>query len=149
MHKREGLRSHPGVISPGWGLSTLSLLWNSSIRSQCRRHLGILSWRVASGSPGYACAISSRGTSLTPRPGSMATAGANPGRKLRCMARMLVSAGGKHGSRRDVSRGAQASRRQRRLRRASWGDCLLTEGERCAGLDLGRAPACSIVVGAR
>ena len=90
---------------------------------------------VASGSPGCACAISSRGTSLTPRPGSMATAGENHGGKLRCVARMLVSAGGKHGSRRDVARGAQASRRRRRLPRASWGDCLLTAGERCAGLN--------------
>ena len=79
MHRRGGgARSYPSVISPGWGLSTLRLLWNSSrdwtlhhscIRSQCRRCLGILSWRVASGSPGCASAISGRGTGLTLGPG--------------------------------------------------------------------------------
>ena len=91
MHRRGRARSHPGVVSPGWGLSTLRLLWNSSrgwtldhscIMSQCRRYLDILSRRVASGSPGCACAISGRGTSLTPGSDSMPSSGANHGCRL-------------------------------------------------------------------
>ena len=88
MHRRGGARSHPGMVSPGWGLSTLRLLWNSSrgwtlhhscIKRQSRRCLGTLSQRVASGIPGCARAISSRGTGLTPGPGSMPSTGTNHG----------------------------------------------------------------------
>ena len=74
------LETPPGVVSLGWGLSTLRLLWNSRrgwtlhhscIRSQCRRCLGILIRRVASGNPGCANAISGKGAGLTPGLGSM------------------------------------------------------------------------------
>ena len=84
-HER-GARSHPGMVSPGWGLSTLRLLKNISIgwtlhhccsRRQSKRCLGTLSRRVAYGSPGSARAISGRGTGLTPGPKSIPSAGAN------------------------------------------------------------------------
>ena len=99
MHKRGGPRSHPGMVSPGWELITLRLLWNSSRdgtlhqgcgRVQCRRCLRILSQRVASGSPGCACAFSGRGTGLTPGPGSMATMARSSDTRQRCWCRQEV-----------------------------------------------------------
>ena len=47
--------------------------------SQCRRCLGSLSLLAIYDSPGCACAISGRGTNLTPRPESMAPTCANHG----------------------------------------------------------------------
>ena len=92
VHKRGGARSHPSMVSSGWGLSTLRLLWNisrgwtlhhSCSRRQSRRCLGTLSRRVAYGSLKSARAISGRGTGLTPGPESMPSGGANHGEKLR------------------------------------------------------------------
>ena len=83
-----GARSHPGMVSPGWGLSTLRLLWNNSrgwtlhhscSRRRIRRCLGTLSRRVACSSPGSARAIYGKGTSLTLGPGSMPSTGLNHG----------------------------------------------------------------------
>ena len=92
MHRRGEARSHPGIISSGWGLSTVRLLWDISrgwtlhhgcSRRQSRRCLGTLSWRVVCGSLGSARAISGRGTGLNPRPESMPSEGENHGGRLR------------------------------------------------------------------
>ena len=60
MHRRGGPRSHLGMVSPGWGLSTLS-------------------GGVVCGSPESACAISGKGTGLIPRPESIPSAGVSHG----------------------------------------------------------------------
>ena len=95
MHRRGGARYHPGIVSSGWGLSTLRLLWDISrgwtlhhgcSRRQSRRCLGTLSWRVVCCSPGSARAISGRGTGLNPRPESMPSTRANHGGRLACAA---------------------------------------------------------------
>ena len=87
--------SHPGIVSSGWGLNTMRLLWNiskgwtlhhSCSRRQIRRCLGTLSWRVVFSSLGSARAIFGRGTGLNPGPESMSTAGPNHGGKLGCAA---------------------------------------------------------------
>ena len=91
-----GTRSHPGIVSSGWGLNTLRLLWDISrgwtlhhgcSRRQSSRCLGTLSWRVVCGSPGSARAISGRGTGQNPGPESMPSAGVNHGGRLACAAR--------------------------------------------------------------
>ena len=91
MHRRGGLRSHSGMVSSGWEVSTVRLLWNirrgwtlhhSVSRRQSRRFHGTLIRRVACGSLGSARAISGRGTDLTPGPESLPSAGANHGGRL-------------------------------------------------------------------
>ena len=91
MHRRGGARSHSGMVSSGWGLNTLRLLWNisrgwtlhhSCSRRQSRRCLGTLSRRVAYGSPGSACAIFGRGTGMIPGPESLPSTCANHGCRL-------------------------------------------------------------------
>ena len=63
------------MVTLGWGLSTLRLIWDTSrgwalhqgcSRGHSRRCLRTLSWGAVCGSPGTACAISNRGTGLTP-----------------------------------------------------------------------------------
>ena len=63
MHRRGGPRSHPGMVSHGWGLSTLS-------------------GGAVYGSPVSACTISSRGTGLIPGPGSIPSVGASHGWRI-------------------------------------------------------------------
>ena len=95
MHKRGGARSHPGIVSSGWGLSTLRLLWDISrgwtlhhgcSRRQRRRRLSTLSWEAVYGSLGSACCISRRRTDLDPGPKSISSACANHGWRLGCAA---------------------------------------------------------------
>ena len=92
MHRRGGARSHPSIVSSGWGLSTLRLLWDisrgwtlhhSCSRRQSRRCLGTLIWRVVCGSPESARAIFGKDTGLNLGPESMPSAGANHDGKLR------------------------------------------------------------------
>ena len=89
--QERGARSHSGIVSSGWELSTLRLLWDINRgwnlhqgyrRRQIKRCHGTLSWRVACGSLGSARAISGRGTGLNPGPESMPSKGANHGERL-------------------------------------------------------------------
>ena len=94
MHRRGGgggARSHPSIVSSGWWLSTLRLLWDISRdwtlhhgcgRRQSRRCLGTLSQRVVCGSVGSARDISGRRTGLNPRPITMSSARTNHGGRL-------------------------------------------------------------------
>ena len=86
-----GVRSHSGIVSSGWGLNTLRLLWDiirgwnmhhGCSRRQSMRCLGTLSWRVVCGSPGSARDISGRKTVLNPGLISMSSARANHGGRL-------------------------------------------------------------------
>ena len=149
MHRRGGPRSHPGMVSPGWGLSTLRLVWDTCkawtlhqgcSRGRSRRCLGTLSWGAVGGSPESACAISGRGPGLTPGPGSMPSAGANHG------GRLSTGTGPKWG-------GAAGAAVSVRLRCAE-GDCdgdgvswggKVKDGCRCAaveGVEMGRSCGC-------
>ena len=78
MYRRRGPRSHPGLISLGWGLISLSLLLYNS-RGQCRLCLCGLLLRVSICSPGGACIVSLRGTKSDPGPVTMTSVGTNHG----------------------------------------------------------------------
>ena len=82
MHRRGGSRIHPGIVSSGWGLSTLWLLWDISrgwiryygcSRRHRRRCFGTLNWIGVCGSPVSARGISGRRTGLNPGPISMSS----------------------------------------------------------------------------
>ena len=102
MHRREGPRSHPGMVSHGWGINTLRLVWDTRrgwtlhqgcSRGHSRRCLCTLSWGAVYGSPRSACFISGKGTGLTLGPESILSAGANHGWRLGCAARADDSSG--------------------------------------------------------
>ena len=104
--QERGAKSHPGMVSSGWGLSTLRLLWDiirgwtlhhGCSRWQSRRCLGTLSRRVAYGSPGSARAISGRGTGLIPVPESLPSTCANHGCRLATGTRQTRQLRGRNG----------------------------------------------------
>ena len=91
MHRRGGSRSQTGIVSSGWGLSTLWLLWDISRGYGCsRRHrrrcFGTLNWRDVCGSPKSARGIFGRRTGQNPGPVSMPSSRPNHSGRLGCAA---------------------------------------------------------------